>query len=177
MDLFDKQVIIKNWPYAEYWHRRCFGLVEYNSIAYVAGYILKKYGDVESTEWLDDREAPFRLLSQGLGREYADNNIGYHLRIGGVPRNQIVVSMPRYYIKRAHNQGIDYVAHNLANVLNASAARVEYFTGYSNIPDIETLYGHDDVAVVKYFKGDKLSRSQHAKNLYAKMRINVSSAV
>lgn len=93
VSLRDKPVIEQAWP-CGFVH---MGSVTYDSARYVADYLQK---DDRREKW-DDREPPFSLKSQGLGRDYIDNvgldgftTMGY-IRIRGVD-----LEMPRYYKQR-----------------------------------------------------------------------------
>ena len=102
----DKQIVIDSWDKMS-WHvpeirRKAFGLVEPDSIAYVAQYVDKKYtGDMAKVEYEDkNREPVFKLSSLGIGKKFCDDNAdqlkaNLYTTVRGVRH-----SLPRYYVER-----------------------------------------------------------------------------
>nr|WAE43395.1 MAG: replication initiator protein [Microviridae sp.] len=77
---------------------RC-GSVTYESARYVAGYIQKKYNGKLAEEVYGNKERPFQLQSQGLGKQWAlDNETGLIENLG-LTINGKKTTMPRYYRK------------------------------------------------------------------------------
>jgi hypothetical protein len=75
------------------------GNVTYNSARYVAGYVQKKL-DGTYAEKYNGRLPPFQLQSQGLGLQWAKDNLDKleeykHITVNGVP-----CKIPRYYVKK-----------------------------------------------------------------------------
>lgn len=75
------------------------GSLTIKSANYVAGYVQKKYSGALAAEVYGDRERPFQLQSNGIGREWAERNEeslidDLSLTVRGQRR-----SMPRYYRK------------------------------------------------------------------------------
>lgn len=99
------------WPFCDWQNpaiaQGSFGLVEPESVGYVAGYIDKKYsGEIGLLAYESlGREPPFRLGSQGLGKNYIDKNIQQMLDNGYVTLRGKKRSIPRYYIKKLEENG------------------------------------------------------------------------
>ena len=76
----DKKLVVESWPFCDWSNPKifkgAFGLVEPDSIRYVAQYIDKKYtGDFAQKEYADkNREPVFKLSSLGLGKQFCDDN-------------------------------------------------------------------------------------------------------
>lgn len=73
------------------------GYVSYQSIRYVTDYVLKKYDGRKAKEVYGDIPPPFRLISNGLGRDYLMRHYEQleqdpHIYINGAKR-----CLPRYY--------------------------------------------------------------------------------
>lgn len=71
--------------------------VFYDSCAYVTGYVMKKYNGDKAKEVYGEKEVPFRLSSQGLGKDYALKNreqIEKNLGIKVAGKNK---GFPKYY--------------------------------------------------------------------------------
>lgn len=104
LDRNDKRIMCECWPYCDWSvdsiRRKSFGIVEAKSINYVAGYIHSKLSGREAREVYDDtgREPVFRILSQGLGKQYAIDNAQQLQEQGCVTMNGIKHAIPRYYI-------------------------------------------------------------------------------
>ena len=104
LDKSDKQLVMDNWLMCDWSvnkiRRESFGVVTAKSINYVAGYIHSKLSGREAREVYDDtgREPVFRILSQGLGKQYALDNCEQLQEQGCVTMNGIKHAIPRYYI-------------------------------------------------------------------------------
>lgn len=79
-----------------------FGMVEHDSINYVCQYIDKKFtGELANEEYYQKGiEAPFRLCSKGIGKDYCEDNEDRirdleYITVRGTKR-----SVPRYYLDR-----------------------------------------------------------------------------
>lgn len=79
------------------------GTVTYDSARYVADYIGKGKDYLngrQRQEVYGDREAPFKIMSQGLGKDYADSakeQLAENLRVTVKGKD---VGLPRYYVRR-----------------------------------------------------------------------------
>lgn len=71
--------------------------VLYESVRYVTGYVMKKYNGVKADEVYGNHEIPFRLCSQGIGKEYALSHRERLISDGGYCQQGKVVGMPKYY--------------------------------------------------------------------------------
>lgn len=102
----DKELIIRCWQNMDWTvpviRRKAFGLVERESIEYVTGYIHDKLsGELAFESYAKrGREAVFRLLSQGLGKQYcldqADKlKSDLCVTVGGIK-----YAIPRYYLSK-----------------------------------------------------------------------------
>ena len=80
---------------------KCIGSVTPESINYVAGYIGKTYyGDMQETLYQKQgREVPFKICSQGLGKNFAMKNEEI-IRRGYLTRNGNKIAIPRYYLQK-----------------------------------------------------------------------------
>lgn len=104
LDKPDKQLVMDNWMKCDWSvykiRKESFGRVEAKSINYVAGYIHSKLSGNEAREVYDNtgREPVFRILSQGLGKQFALDNREQLQEAGCVTMNGIKHAIPRYYI-------------------------------------------------------------------------------
>ena len=85
----DKVIIEKSWKFGSV----NYGHVTIASMKYVTGYILKG-GKIENS-----KEKPFRLMSKGLGKEFALNNKEYLMKDLSLTVNGYRQTLPRYYTK------------------------------------------------------------------------------
>lgn len=148
-----------------------FGLAEPNSIQYVAKYIVKKFsGDLAEAEYtLRNREPVFRLLSLGIGKDYADKNSEVLQANLFVRYKGKEMSIPRYYIKRL---GIDSEAlRNKALTLDSEV--VAHHTGITATADDYYIY-HKPDEVRSYKESLDKSKAQHERNLYARIKLKKS---
>lgn len=78
------------------------GGVSQKSIGYVTGYVLKKYGKDKNKEMYEQygRQAPFQLVSAGLGLRYALDNSDLLSDNLECKYNGRSVGVPRYYVKK-----------------------------------------------------------------------------
>lgn len=171
----DKERIIKAWPYCD-WNvdiirNKSFGIVEPDSIGYVAGYIDKKFTGPMAEEIynIPFREPVFRLMSQGIGLQYALDNKRHIEENKCITVNGSPLSIPRYYLKKldisiddqknmAVEKEIDVSAHHI----NLHHTDIELYKALK--PDEYLFYNESKVK----------SRLQHEKNLYAKMKLKKS---
>nr|WAE43340.1 MAG: replication initiator protein [Microviridae sp.] len=85
------------WPFGFVYR----GTVTYDSAAYVAGYVQKKYSGAlaESVYTNNGLEVPFQLVSQGFGKQYCQDNRDQLTRKLGCTVHGAEVGLPRYYRK------------------------------------------------------------------------------
>lgn len=168
----DKEAVIESWPYCDWSipeiRKEAFGLVEKDSIRYVAQYIDKKYsGDLAVQEYEEKgREPVFRLCSLGMGKSYLEefsNHIKENLHI---TCNGVQYSLPRYYVKK-----LDIPKDKLSEfAIKKSELLVERFTGLSDIdPDI--LYRVNTTEYMKYHEGVNSVRKQRDNTLHGKASV------
>jgi len=121
LDNDDKVSVMASWPYADWSvpsiRRRSFGLVEADSIRYVCQYIDKKFSGelAEEVYYSKGLEAPFRLLSKGIGLRYCEDNAKQILDLGYITVKGVKNSVPRYYLKKLGVDGsflADYAYYN-----------------------------------------------------------------
>lgn len=92
----DRQIIKKVWPYG---FVERLGTVTYDSARYCADYI-GKVTPADDAIAYGLRERPFHVISQGLGRNYADQNAEKLRTQQGVTVRGVQVGLPRYYMNR-----------------------------------------------------------------------------
>ena len=168
----DKKLVRQAWPFCDwnnyYINKKSFGLAEPDSIAYVAGYIDKKYsGDLANQEYKQkNREPVFRLLSLGIGKNYCDkysedlkNNM--YVTIKGIK-----LSLPRYYINRL---GID-TSQITKQAELTDCELTEHYTGLymSSIDLYKAGLPKENEMLIE---GVKAAKNQHDMTLQAKSKI------
>lgn len=86
------------WPHGEV---RAIGTVTYDSARYVADYMFKQYHDPDFAADAVQLPQPFILMSQGLGRRFAEDNEAQirHLGFSFYIRDGRRVGVPRYFRK------------------------------------------------------------------------------
>ena len=73
------------------------GTVTFNSARYVAGYVLKKYNGKVAEIVYDGKQAPFCLMSKGIGKQFVIDNSQYLSEHAGFTVQGSPVGLPRYY--------------------------------------------------------------------------------
>jgi len=73
--------------------------VGYESAAYVAGYVMKKYSGPLAKQVYGDRQIPFQVCSKGLGKDWIQRNESYALDDCSITMRGAKMSLPRYYTK------------------------------------------------------------------------------
>lgn len=128
---FHYAAVMRAWDYCD-WSvpaiaGKSFAPVNVSNIAYVAGYVLKKYSGPLADEMYAelDREPVFRLMSKGIGRDYCDANSELITAQGSCRLNGNRVSLPRYYVKRL---GIDTSIYD-DDSIDRESLLVEQHTG------------------------------------------------
>lgn len=108
----DRDTVMASWPFCDWENREIrdgsFGIAEPDSIRYVAQYIDKKYDNDEAYKYyhMYGREPVFRLISQGLGKEYIYKNAEQLTTNGYLTHNSIPQSIPRYYLNKLDEIGL-----------------------------------------------------------------------
>ena len=112
MDLSDKdkQIIMENWNFCDWSNysirHNSFGTAEYDSFAYVTGYIQKKYsGKLAKLEY-GNKQPPFQICSQGLGKDFAEKNKEQIIKNQYIRCHGVKQSIPRYYLKKLFPDGL-----------------------------------------------------------------------
>lgn len=172
----DKSIVMDSWSYADWSvstiRDKSFGLVELDSIRYVAQYIDKKLSGEEAEKEYDrrGREPVFRLLSLGLGSNYIDRNAeqveaSQKITIQGIPQ-----TIPRYYINR---QGLS-LRERKEQALTKERELIKKLTGhYITLDDAYTVLAVDDY--LKIEAELKKLRKQKDRNLKAKASLKQNS--
>ena len=166
----DKQLVIDSWPWCDWSNRAikkgAFGLVEPDSIRYVAQYVDKKFtGDLANEEYTArGREPVFKLSSLGLGREWCDSNRDQLASQLKLTVSGVVQALPRYYIDRL---GLprDVIKDQ---ALQSDSDLVEHYTGIAGLSrdDAYHVLKPDDVRSLE--SGINSAKRQWDKTLNAK---------
>ncbi|GMO29628.1 MAG: hypothetical protein Ta2B_10620 [Termitinemataceae bacterium] len=102
LDPLSKQIITDSWSLCDWTFERIqasFGTVTPDSCSYVTKYIQKKLsGDLADIEY-ENRQAPFQVASNGLGRTFVDLHRNDLVKRLSVRYNGQDVGLPRYYRK------------------------------------------------------------------------------
>ena len=86
----------ENWPFGFI----KTGTVTVDSCMYVAGYIQKKLSGLKAKLAYGDRQAPFSIMSKGLGFDWMESNSKLLVDKVGLTLNGKPMSLPRYYRKK-----------------------------------------------------------------------------
>lgn len=142
-----------------------FGLVEPASINYVSGYIDDKLdGDLAHEVYtLSGREPVFRLSSNGIGADYADEFADDIERNMYITQYGIKMSLPRYYMKRL---GLKADADHRDDY---DIELTSHRTGISN--KFMDLYKASDESIFSYVDKEQAVRRQNERIL--KQRIEM----
>lgn len=168
----DRNLVKVNWPYAD-WNvpaisRKAFGLVEPDSIRYVAQYIDKKFtGELAEEEYVrKNREPIFKRCSIGLGRAYCDLHRDRLVDDQCVHFRGAELSLPRYYVKRL---GLTNELSK-AKSIERDIEVVKHYTGVET--DSELLYKYASPEEVRsYIEGVANAKKQHELNLQARITL------
>lgn len=179
----DKEKIKLAWPKCD-WNQReiaekSFGLAEPDSILYVSKYINKKFNHKKGKEEYHEknREPVFRLLSLGLGKEFAEKNLKQIISQGFVSLNGIKHSIPRYYLKRMESLGVAELP-----VLKAKLKERAEIEEADKVGQVTGLYCPENVmhralnnaAVVEYKAKKKATAIQTDRNIQANLNLKAS---
>lgn len=168
----DKQLTIAAWPLCD-WdnpaiYQGSFGLAEAKSINYVAKYINKQLSGDAAFEMYDclGREPVFRLLSNGLGSRFADDNKTQIIQQERVTLAGISHSIPRYYINRLNidvnsitNRAIEIERDLVNDLTGLQLTRDDLY----KVSDAKTI-----MLVEDYIRAHN---NQHDANMYAKIEL------
>ena len=171
----EHKLVMDNWPFCD-WNEpsirhRSFGLVVSKSIDYVADYTLKMLsGDLLEEVYLSQgREPPFKICSQGIGRDYADLNSDLIEQECSCKLQGKSYQAPRYYIKRL---GLSTKCI-LSKSKELDKKVVMHYTGLDASSD--DLYRTADVGtILKYESEIRQAKSQNTANLEAKIKMRDS---
>lgn len=168
----DRNTIMACWPFCD-WHQKTiaeksFGIVQPESIQYVAQYIDKKYsGDLAVEEYYARaREPTFRVGSQGLGLNYIDKNKETMVQNGYVTQSGNKRSIPRYYLNKLSEMGLK--PDTTDSQIEAQIQRNEAITGLSYTDRDLLLIPRPDIRETINLAMDD-SRKQRGLNLAAKI--------
>lgn len=93
----DKWLLDQSWGKGRI---KC-GTVTYDSCRYVGDYVQKKLYGLRANEYTDaGLEQPFALMSQGIGKRWAEDNVVSILTNQFVTIHGATCAIPRYYIKK-----------------------------------------------------------------------------
>lgn len=168
----DKLVVMKSWPYCD-WNvpaiaQRAFGVVEHDSIQYVAKYIDKQLtGELAEQEYfLQNREPVFRLMSQGLGRQYVADHAQQLSDDLCVRMCGVKLSLPRYYVRK-----LDIDSSILTEkALESEREIVEHHTNI--YIDKDALYASSNNELyIKMLRSVEAARQQSDVNLKARVKL------
>ena len=168
----DKELVMKAWNKCEWTNpqirTKSFGIAEPDSIAYVAGYIDKKFsGDKAQEEYVDKSRIPvFRLCSLGIGRQYCDEQAKQITEMLHLTHRGVRMSIPRYYIKRL---GIDPDTLK-THALDRDAELVEKLVGVYMTSEELYMSGESDMNTY-VIERTLDSKAQHERNLTAKTKL------
>ncbi|HEX2956327.1 MAG TPA: hypothetical protein VHO70_05830, partial [Chitinispirillaceae bacterium] len=170
----DKELIMRCWPFCDWTNqaikKEAFGLAEPYSIQYVAQYINKKLtGELAEEEYTKrNREPVFRILSQGLGKEYLLENAKQFINNERITMFGKEVSFPRYYIQKLNLEESDF---RKERALEKSREKVKLYTGVEGLT-VDDFYKKASAKNIRsLFKALSEERNQREKNLNAKIQL------
>ena len=175
LDRNDKRIMRECWPYCDWTvesiKRKSFGVVTPKSINYVAGYIHSKLSGKMAIEQYDEtgREPVFRLISQGIGKQFALDNQEQIRENMCITQFGSKLTIPRYYINKLE---LDTEPLKDASIY-VEAETVEHYTGL-NITHKDLIQSGDIEAEKKYRNGLKKSRLQRNRTLQAQVDLKSS---
>lgn len=171
----DRNLVIEQWPYCD-WNvesirDNSFGVVTPASIQYVTGYIFKKFSGIKEFEEYEalNRKPVFRIMSQGIGRDYVDNNSDYITDLKHLTMHGKHISLPRYYVKRLNLEMSDISEHAKEKERDDMHKLIGLYNTYDDL--VDSLNFEDRRS---YDEKIKRVRRQHELNLEAAARIRSS---
>ena len=175
LNIEDRTLIMDAWPYCDWSNshirNKSFGLVEPDSVRYVAQYIDKKFtGDQANAEYTEKgREPCFRCLSLGIGKNWCDKNREQIIQSKKLTLNGIPMQLPRYYINRLGIPTDSLKDKSIERDMHI----VEHYTGVSDITRDE-FYRYASVdEVIELENAIKSAKIQNEKNLIAKSNLKI----
>lgn len=168
LDKEDRLAVMDSWSFCDWKNytirKNSFGSVSSNSIQYVAKYIDKLYtADAAIREYqLKNREPSFRLISKGIGYDFARKNKEQMEDLKYLSMNGSKLSIPRYYVNKLE---LDKQALK-ENAQYSECEQVEEITGLNVSEDVfyKTQKPED---VIKYYEEKKRKKKQYALNCAA----------
>lgn len=137
----DERIVQENW-------RRGFVMlagVSQKSISYVTGYVLKKFGKDKNKEMYEQygRQAPFQLVSAGLGLRYALDNAELLQDNLECKYNGRSVGVPRYYVKKLEldndiikARGLNHKYNKAMALFERAGVQLNYRFSYQRVVDM-----------------------------------------
>lgn len=168
----DREKIMSAWPWCDWSvytiREKSFGLVERESIQYVAGYIHSKLSGSQAEEEYDKtgREPVFRLISNGIGKQYAIDNADQLDDQGYMTINGVKMSLPRYYLNLI---GADRSAAKIRSK-EKDIEETSKFTGLKLTEEEAYRLGYNQ-EIIKKREYDKQRASQKNKNISGKINL------
>lgn len=172
----NKKIVIDNWnkqKWEPFQIKKQFGLVEYHSCRYVAKYVTKQLSGKEEDRVYKQtgRENVFRLLSKGLGKDFALRNRDQILKDLNCKLRGKKNSIPRYYLK-LFNLDEDKKNELKLNAYINECSRVGKIIGV-DMPEIHVvnyLINEKD-KYLQYKKNKKKIIQQSEKNINARNQL------
>lgn len=176
----DKQLVINNWPFCDWTipeiRKKSFGLAEHDSMLYVSKYLNKIPSNDEELEnyKIENRFPPFRLLSNGLGFEYAQKNTKQIIQNASISLRGIKQSIPRYYLKQLTEDQKKSLQQNLKLKAEENEAENIFLLTGEYITEKGYYLTQKTEDVVEYYEAKKRQKKQYALNIQA--GINIKNA-
>jgi len=171
----DRNKVIDCWPLCDWTNssirRKSFGLAEPDSIRYVAQYIDKKFtGDLADEMYTQQGIEPvFRLLSQGIGLQYALDNKEQIEDLSYITLKGVKHSIPRYYIRKL---GLDVDKIREQTIYN-DCEKNEYYSGV-NISSDDALRSMNSDLIQSIWEGEMRRRKKKKRDLEARVNLKQS---
>lgn len=141
------------------------GTVTYDSCRYVSDYVLKKYNGKKAYEVYQDKQPPFRIMSNGLGKAFVlsdldnfINNDGFYIR--GKKR-----SLPRYYRDVIYFHLLETKGMSAALAFNRSHAVNLLHCSENTVEQMYRTFehlGNRTLNIVQYVKNCAAAREAHS---------------
>ena len=171
----DKNRVIDCWPLCDWTQpsikKNSFGIAEPDSIRYVAQYIDKKFtGDLAEEIYTNQGIEPvFRLLSQGIGLQYALDNKSQIEELSYITLKGVKHSVPRYYIKK-----LDLDVDKLRELALVNDCEKNEHYSSINISTDDAMRSLNPELIHSIYDGELRSRKQKKRNLEAKVMLKQS---
>ena len=153
------------WPFG-FIHK---GLVERESIQYVCAYVEKKLnGDRAIVEYESKGiEQPFRILSQGIGKDYCMDNAEQIVEKCEIVLNGNKRAVPRYYVNKLNIES----ERIKEKAVERDKIKVEKYSGISDITEDELYKSVNSEEFMKYYE-ERMKRKKAYSEL-VQARINL----